>query len=43
MQSWSDGLPTSTIHLHINVWFPTWLASEKQQTDSYTYVDHVVH
>ena len=43
MQSWSSGVPRSSMYLYVNAWFPSWLAGESPTTDRYTYVDWIDH
>jgi licheninase len=43
MQSWSSGVPRSSMYLYVNAWFPFWLAGERLSTDRFTYVDWVEH
>lgn len=39
MQSWTAGLPRTTMYLHVNAWFPSWLEATPHATDAFTYVD----
>jgi licheninase len=43
MQSWSSGVPRSSMYLYLNAWFPSWLAGESPTTDRYTYADWMEH
>ncbi|MEJ7819926.1 MAG: glycoside hydrolase family 16 protein, partial [Rubrobacteraceae bacterium] len=43
LQTFRDGLPAEPMKLFVNSWFPTWLPGEKQEKDSYTYIDWVKH
>lgn len=43
LQSWSSGVPRSSMYLFANAWFPFWLAGEMPTTDRYTYVDWIEH
>jgi licheninase len=43
MQSWSSGVPRSSMYLYTNAWFPSWLAGERPTTDRFTYVDWIEH
>jgi beta-glucanase (GH16 family) len=41
MQTWSTGVPRSSMQVYVNAWFPSWLAGQTPTTDRYTYVDWV--
>jgi beta-glucanase (GH16 family) len=41
MQSWSTGVPRSSMYLYVNAWFPSWLAGERPNSDRFTYVDWI--
>ncbi len=43
LQTFRDGLPAEPMKLFVNSWFPAWLPGEKQEKDSYTYIDWVRH
>jgi hypothetical protein len=40
-QTYTSGLPTETMNLFVNTWFPDWLPGVPPSTDKYTYVDWV--
>ncbi len=41
MKTWSGGVPTTSMHLMVNTWFPSWLEGRKQKKTVYTYVDSI--
>jgi len=41
MQSWSSGVPRSSMYLYLNAWFPSWLAGQAPTGDRYTYADWI--
>lgn len=43
MHSFTEGLPQDPMYLYVNAWFPTWLAGERPEKDSYVYVDWIRH
>lgn len=43
MKTWDDGLPTTSMHLMVNSWFPTWLDGRKPRTDKFLLVDWIQH
>ena len=43
MKTWNDGLPTNSMHLIVNSWFPTWLDGRKPRTDKFLLVDWIQH
>jgi licheninase len=43
VQSWSSGVPRSSMYLYVNAWFPSWLAGERPSSDRFTYVDWIEH
>ena len=43
MQSWSTGVPRSSMYLYVNAWFPSWLAGESPHSDRFTYVEWIDH
>jgi hypothetical protein len=42
-QSWTTGVPRSSMYLHVNVWFPSWLPGARPTNDAFSYVDWVEH
>lgn len=40
-QTYTSGLPTETMNLFVNTWFPDWLPGVPPSTDEYTYVDWI--
>lgn len=43
MHSFDKGIPEDPMNLYINAWFPTWLAGQRPEADSYTYVEWLKH
>ncbi len=43
MKTWEDGLPSNSMKLYVNAWFPTWLAGKKPTKDKYVLVDRIQH
>ena len=41
LQTWTTGVPRSTMNVFLNAWFPSWLAGQAPPTDRFTYVDWV--
>lgn len=39
MQTWTKGVPTGSMYLYTNLWFPTWLEGRKPTQDSFLDVD----
>ena len=39
MQTWTTGVPTGSMYLYTNLWFPNWLDGKKPILDRYLYVD----
>lgn len=39
LQTWSSGVPRSSMQVYVNAWFPSWLAGQAPTSDRYTYVD----
>jgi beta-glucanase (GH16 family) len=42
-QSWTTGLPRSSMYMYVNAWFPSWLPGTRPANDAFTYVDWVEH
>jgi licheninase len=42
-QSWTTGLPRTSMYLYVNAWFPSWLPGSRPPNDAVTYVDWVEH
>jgi len=40
-QVFDSGLPTQSMNLFVNSWFPDWLAGTPPSTDEYTYIDWI--
>ena len=43
MQSWTSGVPRSSMYLYVNAWFPSWLAGESPASDQSTLVDWITY
>ena len=43
MQSWTSGVPRSSMYLYVNAWFPSWLAGESSASDQATLVDWITY
>ena len=43
MKTWNGGLPTNSMHLMVNAWFPTWLDGRKPRADKFLLVDRIQH
>jgi len=41
LQSWTSGVPRSSMYLYFNAWFPSWLTGPTPAGDRFTYVDWV--
>jgi endo-1,3-1,4-beta-glycanase ExoK len=41
LQSWSTGVTKSSMYLHVNAWFPSWLAGQVPSSDRFTQVDWI--
>lgn len=41
LKTWTDGIPTTDMHLMLNTWFPSWLEGRKQKKTVYTLVDSI--
>ncbi len=41
MQTYATGVPTSSMHLYTNTWFPTWLDGRRPPSDRYLMVDWI--
>lgn len=39
MQTWTKGVPTGSMYLYTNLWFPSWLDGKKPIADAYLNVD----
>ena len=39
----NDGLPTNSMHLMVNSWFPSWLEGRRPKKTTYTYVDWMAY
>ncbi len=42
-KTWDDGLPTNSMHLMVNAWFPNWLDGRRPRTDKFLLVDRIQH
>ena len=42
-KTWNNGLPTTSMHLMVNAWFPSWLDGRKLRTDKILLVDRIQH
>lgn len=42
-KTWNDGLPSNSMHLMVNAWFPSWLSGRKPRTDKLLLVDQIEH
>jgi licheninase len=42
-QRFTSGVTNSSMYLHVNAWFPSWLAGTRPANDQFTYVDWVEH
>jgi endo-1,3-1,4-beta-glycanase ExoK len=42
-KTWNNGLPTTSMHLMVNAWFPSWLDGRKLRTDKILLVDRIEH
>jgi endo-1,3-1,4-beta-glycanase ExoK len=42
-KTWNNGLPTTSMHLMVNAWFPSWLGGRKLRTDKILLVDRIEH
>ncbi|HVF01496.1 MAG TPA: glycoside hydrolase family 16 protein [Rubrobacteraceae bacterium] len=43
MKTWKDGLPSNSMKLYANAWYPNWLAGKKPTKDKYVVVDRIQH
>ncbi len=43
MKTWADGLPSASMHLYANAWYPKWLAGKKSNKDRYVLFDQISH
>lgn len=43
MKEWNDGLPSNSMRLYVNAWFPTWLEGKKPRENKFVYVDSIRH
>ncbi|MBI2588103.1 glycoside hydrolase family 16 protein [Candidatus Berkelbacteria bacterium] len=43
LRTWTSGLPTNSMRLMSNAWWPTWLSGPKPTTHKYTYIDWIQH
>jgi len=43
LQRFTSGVTRSSMYLHVNAWFPSWLAGTRPANDQFTYVDWVEH
>jgi endo-1,3-1,4-beta-glycanase ExoK len=43
LQRFTSGVTRSSMYLHVNAWFPSWLAGTRPANDAFTYVDWVEH
>jgi beta-glucanase (GH16 family) len=41
LQTWTTGVPRSTMNVFVNAWFPSWLAGQAPATNRFTYVDWI--
>ena len=41
MQSWTTGIPSGSMYLYTNLWFPTWLDGTRPNSDRYLMVDSI--
>ncbi len=41
METWKDGLPSNSMKLYANAWYPNWLAGKKPAKDKYVLVDRI--
>jgi beta-glucanase (GH16 family) len=42
-RTWNYGLPSTSMYLRINAWFPSWLDGRKPRTDKVLLVDRIEH
>jgi len=42
-QRFTSGVPSSSMYLHLNAWFPSWLPGTRPANDQFTYADWVEH
>ena len=42
-QSWTSGVPRSSMYLYVNAWFPSWFAGESPASDQSTLVDWITY
>ena len=42
-QTWTAGVPRTSMYLYVNAWFPSWLEGSRPANDATTYVDWVEH
>lgn len=40
-RTWNYGLPTTSMYLMVNAWFPSWLDGRKPRTDKVLLVDRI--
>jgi endo-1,3-1,4-beta-glycanase ExoK len=43
LQRFTSGVTRASMYLHVNAWFPSWLAGTRPASDQFTYVDWVEH
>ncbi len=43
MRSWTDGVPTASMNLYVNAWYPAWLEGRRSSKDRYVLVDSIQH
>jgi beta-glucanase (GH16 family) len=43
MKTWKDGLPSNSMKLYVNAWYPKRLAGKKPAKDKYVLVDRIQH
>jgi len=41
LQTWTSGVPRSSMYLYLNAWFPSWLPGQAPSTDRYTRADWI--
>jgi beta-glucanase (GH16 family) len=42
-KEWTYGLPTDSMRLYVNAWYPAWLEGRKANKDRYVLVDSIRH
>lgn len=43
MRTWTEGVPTASMNLYLNSWYPAWLEGRKPNKDRYVLVDRIEH